>query len=432
MRTFQIVVLVICGVFILGGIATFALSGRSQKASEAVANQPITLWGIMPSNVVATIVKDFNTEQGTQFRVEYTEFTKETFDQELTEALASSRGPDAILLSAESLLRNRDRLTPIPATLFPVEFFKSSFVEAGEVFLLPEGIFALPLYIDPLVLYWNRTLFNTYGIAQPPQFWDQLLAMVKTLTIVDQSRNITQTAIGLGEMRNINNAKEIIETLFMQTGNSIIRLTDARLKATLLEGSADGQYVSTESALRFFTEFANPIKPTYSWNRSLPLSRDMFLSNKLAMYLGFASELSELRIRNPNLNFDVTAVPQVRDSLSVVTAGKVIGVGILKQSTRKDSAFAVLSALASVQGAPLWELYTGLPSARRDYQSEDTNGIPLQKFRRFGLITKAFLDPNPDETSSVFNTMVENVTSGKMSESRAITTANEQLEQLIR
>ncbi|MCD5396682.1 MAG: hypothetical protein LRZ98_00730 [Candidatus Pacebacteria bacterium] len=41
----------------------------------------------------------------------------------------------------------------------------------------------------------------------------------------------------------------------------------------------------------------------------MPNSRDVFLSGKLATYFGFSSELRGLRLKNPNLNFDIAMVP---------------------------------------------------------------------------------------------------------------------------
>ncbi len=42
-------------------------------------------------------------------------------------------------------------------------------------------------------------------------------------------------------------------------------------------------------------------------------SKNMFLAGDLALYFGFASELDDLKNKNPNLNFDVTLFPQTGD-----------------------------------------------------------------------------------------------------------------------
>ena len=40
-----------------------------------------------------------------------------------------------------------------------------------------------------------------------------------SLTTVDSRRNISQSAIGMGEYLNVRNAKEILSMLFLQVGH---------------------------------------------------------------------------------------------------------------------------------------------------------------------------------------------------------------------
>ena len=47
----------------------------------------------------------------------------------------------------------------------------------------------------------------------------------------------------------------------------------------------------TRSVLTYYTDFANPLKSVYSWNRSFSSSRDAFLAQNLAVYFGPGSEI---------------------------------------------------------------------------------------------------------------------------------------------
>ena len=97
--------------------------------------------------------------------------------------------------------------------------------------------------------------------------------------------------------------------------------------------------------LRFYTEFSNPSKTVYSWNRSLPSSRDMFARGGLAVYFGYGGEITGLREKNPHLNFDIAPVPQIRDRRTQKTFGRMTALAVAKNSSNVETAFAVAYAL---------------------------------------------------------------------------------------
>ena len=51
------------------------------------------------------------------------------------------------------------------------------------------------------------------------------------------------------------------------------------------------------------------------------------------MYFGFASGLPDLRLKNPNLNFDV-AMPQTKDYTKNITFGRMVGLAIPRNSQK--------------------------------------------------------------------------------------------------
>jgi len=108
----------------------------------------------------------------------------------------------------------------------------------------------------------------------------------------------------LGAYENIRSAHKILASLFFQVGAPI---KDASGKIVLV--GEENQ--NTESALRFYTEFANPNTSTYSWNKSLKEDRQAFLSNELALYFAPASEGRGLVAANPNISIGTAAFPQL-------------------------------------------------------------------------------------------------------------------------
>lgn len=429
MKNFQIIVLGIFAFFLIAGAIAFA-TFRGGSSGEEI--RPVTLWGTAPQRDMDDLITHIRIELETPFPVTYREIRPEAFNQTLIEALAAGSGPDMVLLSQDLIVRHQDKILPISYESLPEREFKDRFVEEAELYMTPGGILAMPFSLDPMVLYWNRTLLSNAGIAQPPQTWNELLNLTRELTKRDARNNIIQSTIALGEFSNIANAKEILVTLIMQAGNPII-LGSAASPSAVLNENFGATEAPAESALRFYTEFANPIRPVYSWNRSLPESQSAFLAGDVAFYIGFASELFEIQSKNPNLNFDVTMLPQVLDTPTQKTFGKMQGVAILKTSSEVTSAFQVLGILNQPDVLQAWTGITGLPPVRRDLLSEQQVDAFRATFYRSALIADAFLDPAPETTETIFRDMVEGITTGREPRiNRAVLTADSRLDQLLR
>ncbi|MCI0619842.1 extracellular solute-binding protein [Candidatus Wolfebacteria bacterium] len=425
---FKAIILGLFVFFLIAGAIAFATfrGGRG----DATPISPVMLWGTLSAREVNALIQHIQIELDTDFPVVYREISPDNFDRELVEALASGRGPDMIFLPQDLIMRHRDKLYAIPFESFSERDFLDRFIEEGELYLSSSGSLALPFAVDPLVLYWNRTLFANAGIAEPPRFWDEMLVLVSRLTERDERGNITRSAIALGEFGNVTHAKEIISALIMQSGNPIVSGTSDAPNVVLTERLLAPE-PPTAAALRFYTEFANPVKPTYSWNRSLPPSQSAFLAGDTALYIGFASELFELREKNPNLNFDVAALPQIRGATAEKTFGAMHGAAILKSSPNTTSGFQVLSILTGQDVLKAWEGETGLPPVRRDLLSVPQTDAFRSVFYNSALTADAFLDPSPSATGIIFRDMVENITSGRADVSNVVQDASARLEQLF-
>lgn len=426
-NTFQMIVL---GVFIfiaaLGVFFFATFSGGGGKSFDKVI-----VWGTLESNLMNSFLSDLRRDNPGLKEVKYIEKDKRMYIEEIVEALASGTGPDIFMLPHESLLRQEDKIAVIPYDSYSERDFKDTFIEEGELFLNEVGIYAIPFTVDPLIMYWNRDLFSKEGISSPPKFWDELFTLSETLTKSDVAGNITQSTVSFGEYRNVTNAKEILTTLIMQSGSPITSRGADRVFSQL---AADFNFVTspTIAALRFYTEFSNPIKSVYSWNRGLQSSRQEFLSGDLAIYFGFASELQDIRELNPNLNFDIAEFPQSRDSTKKITHGKLIGFAISKHSTNKQGALLTLRTITSATALNILSGYTNLPPVRRDLLLN----IPSDSYGAItytsAVFSNAWLDPDVTETDLIFKNLVESVTSGKEDLSSATSIADKQMENLLR
>ncbi len=427
MSTFKLAIVGIFGFFIFIGILIFAL--QKSRVGESSAN--IVVWGTMSDNAWNALYQNSSVKKSDLIGVSYVRKDSTDFDQEFIEALAEGRGPDIVILRDDSVYKHSNKLLPVSYKSFSERTFKDIYIEEGEMFLTDEGILAFPLMVDPLVMYWNRDMFSNSLVSQPPQYWDQIYSLIDKMTKKDSSGNVLQAAIALGEWRNITNAKEILSMLLLQAGTPITERGNGTI-SSVLNFKFDYPMIPSESAINFYTQFSNQTSNSYTWNRSLPSSLNMFLGGNLGMYFGFASEIFSIQQKNPNLNFDVTYVPQTRNTAKKTVFGHMYSMSITKQSRNASAAFATINALTEVTALRALETVTNLPPVRRDMLVDQPTDAFRSVFYNSALVSRSWIDPEPTESSFAFRDMIESITSGKSRIYEATSRANDELNGLFK
>ncbi len=426
MSKFQIILLAVFGVFIVGAVMLFSVYKGSSASSATVV-----VWGDISTFDFSTFMTNSGLINDKTLKIQYVEKKRESFDAEFTEALATGTGPDLVILPVSKILKDKNKLTLIPSTSISPKDFSNTFIEEGELFMTSQGTYALPLYVDPIVLYWNRDLFTKAALVAPPKYWDEIYAYSQKLTEKDNAGNIQKSAIALGEARNIPNAKGILSMLMLQAGTPITAFEGQSFVAELTN-NFNLPLVPAESALDFYTQFSNPAKPFYSWNRSMLPAQTTFTSGNVAMYLGFASEYKEIKAKNPTLNLGVTTVPQSRVSGKAITFGKMEGVAVVKNSPNISADFSAALAIISNSSALSLSNITMLPPVRRDLLSSKPTDSALSVFYDAAIQSKGWLDPDEGGTNQLFIDMIESVTSGRARVSEAVNKGNNEMNALLK
>jgi len=411
MTSFQKILSVVFGGIIIIAVLLFSglIPGTSGIGGKRAVAVPLTIWGTFSEAAMSPIVSGFNNDKAleTLYKISYVYKEPESFESELLNALASGTGPDIFFVNQETLLNQINKIYEWPYEYYPERTFKDSFVEEGELFLLPEGVAAVPYVIDPVVMYWNRDLFNEKSIARAPITWNEFQDNAKQMTMLDISKNIIFSGAAMGEFSNIKNAKEILVILMMQTGAKINSVSDGMLT------SSWGDDEQIQNAVDFFGRFSSIRADSYSWNRALPEASEMFTAGTLAMYFGFGSELNYIKNKNPHLNFDIALVPQIGGGRVTATFGKMYGLAVAKNSVNKSAAMgAILQLTGSVYGKTFSEnsVYS---SARRDLVAESTANADKIVLNKAAVQAKGWLDPNTEATYTIFKNMVESISSGR-------------------
>ncbi len=413
------------GVFIVVGVIIFsAYKGGSKPAATVV------IWGTIPQATWNNIIQKTPLYQSKEFTINYVQKSEENFDADFIESLASGTGPDIFMLTSDKIMKHRNKIFAIPYNVFSQRQFKDSFIEGTEIYMVPEGTLALPISADPLVMYWNRSIFTEVNITQPPKYWDEFYNLANAITKKDGALNISRSVTALGEFSNVSHAKEIIVNLAMQAGTPVTIWSNGSVQS-VFAGNFNKAIIPAEAAVNFYTEFSNPSKSAYSWNRSLPDSINYFLGGDLALYFGFGSEIGNLQLKNPNLNFDVAPVPTEREGGVNVSFANFNALAITKSSKNASAAFSVISVLSGQTAAAAFSEALKLPPARRDLLSQRPTDAYQSVFYNSAMRSKAWLDPSPSETDTVFGDMIGSITSGRARTSEAISKTNQEISSLL-
>lgn len=422
---FQLVFIIIFVAGAIFGVLVFAgVIKIGEEANKIVGN--VLIWGTAGNSEMSPIIDQFNrTYKSTN--IKYVEKLPENFDQDLLEALASGAGPDIFFIPDNLAIRYSNKIFPIPYTSYSLVNYKNNFIGAGEVFLTTDGILAFPMTVDPLVMYYNKSIFNSNSIIYPPKTWDELSAMVPIITKKDNSNKIIKSGVALGQFTNIVHAKDILVAMFFQTNNPIIGSTGSSIGSTL-NNFRDKPDLAP--ILQYYTSFADPTNANYSWNRSFSNSLDAFISENVAIYFGFSSELSTIISKNPNLNFGVAPIPQL-EQLSKSTSSKVTGIAISSSSKNIPLAFTVASQIATTDFAEKYASVLSVPPARRDLLKAIQKDANAPIFYDSALYAKSWLDPSPSGSNDIFRIMIDSTLSNVRTAREAISDASSKLDLLL-
>lgn len=431
LRPFQVVIMAVFGLIALSGLFLFANFQGFTGGVKPVGS--VTIWGTLPDAPMYNAISLLAQEHPEYGRVSYVERPAATFDTDLAEAIASGKGPDLIIITQEQLLASVSKISLIPSSSISERTFKDSYLSINELYLTKGGTYAIPFVVDPLMLFYNRPILASAGVATPPSTWESVMGLANVLTRQTETQTITKSLIALGTYENVENARGILSLLFLQGGSTVSENTTTGMSSSLTNAPPGALgVVPAESALNFYTEFANPAKTVYSWNRSFPGSRETFIAGDLALYLGFASERKELAAANPNLDFDVAAVPQPGTSGTRITYGKAYAFAIPKASTNAAGAFRAAMGLSGKDTLPAIAHELGMAPAQRALLAPASGDLYEPVYFPEALIARGWLSPAPQITDRIFATMVGNVTSGREGTRDALFTAEQSLDAAFR
>ena len=349
--------------FFILALCGFSCQSPTAKKAEEFS---LVVWGVYDnSDDIADIISGYESLHP-NITVQYQKKVYDDYQRELFSAFAADRGPDIFFMHNMWLPKYADKIIPLTAIVPPVfeslqeearkgcmrgtinppaqdfigakEYYTTYVDVASDDFVLDGQVYAVPLSCDSLALYYNKELFKKAkitdppGIPNPPKTWEDFKDAVEKLTVLDKKGNIEKAGAAIGTTKNINRSTDILTLLMLQSGT---QMTDSANTSATFNKSA-GKYSPGETALQFYTDFANVSKRVYTWNPRMHYSIDSFYEGKAAMMFNYSYHIPTIKAKAAKLNFGVASIPQITGSEVDVNYANYWGFAVIKNKNQKE------------------------------------------------------------------------------------------------
>lgn len=419
-------------IFIL--ISGFGCKTTSKEVKEATKKITLTFWQTFDDSDAFTEIITKYQALHPNITIEYKKFRYEEYENELLNAWAEDRGPDIFSIHNTWIKKYESKIVPLPEQItmaYMVEKgglqkelvpelktvkslttrqLKEDFVDvvAGDVILEDGKIYALPLSVDTLALFYNKDLLNSAGIVTPPKYWNREFQQnIKKLTKQDPQKGLIQSGIALGTTKNINRFSDILSVLMMQNG--AIMTSGNQVTFHTIPSSISNNYNPGLEALRFYTDFANPIKEVYSWNNNMANALDVFTSGRLAMFFGYSFNIEQIKAQAPKLNFGVTKLPQIEGNSLEINFANYWVQTVSKKSPYQNEAWDFIQFMAKEENAKLYLEKTKKPTALKSLINQQKDDENLGVFAEQVLSAKSwYRGRNINDAERAIGEMIDN------------------------
>lgn len=423
-----IILIILVVLIIVAGIALVLTRTRTTDPTSTGGQVTLVYKGLWePDQHLQEVIDEYEAANP-NVTIEYTQERYTQYEENMYERLADpNTTPDIIRISNSWTYKFQSRLASLPAELMSQSEYAQNFYPAAlEDFTGSDGkIYAIPLEVDGLALYYNKDLFTRAGISDPPTDWDTLIENAIALTKKDASGNITQAGVAMGCSNNVSHSADILSALMLINGVDMV--------------SADGTDVTFDTStgaatLKYYTDFVTEHEV---WSCTLRPDLDMFIEGKLAMMFGPSWRTFDIINNNPQINFGTSPLPQLAGADEPTYYGMYWGEAVSAESQNQYEAWRFVKYLSEAEqqqkmySAELLSRAFGEPYSRPDLASEIEDSAYVGTFITMAPDLKAWQVGDQTTTTEALEKAISDVIDGRETETSALTTAAETIQTAI-
>lgn len=224
-----------------------------------------------------------------------------------------------------------------------------------------DAVLALPFNINQHVLYYNKDIFDKFGVPYPTDkqlTWDEAVELGTKLTRTENGVNY----IGLAVDNLTGLSKSLgLPYLDRETGQAALdtpewlRVFELQKKILEIPG-----YVTPDG--------------TWNWTRD-NFMKDQNIAIRVSWLANMVGPLEELRQQGVEFNWDIAPAPNFSDQLGKTREAQIHSIAINSQSPHQDEAFQVIAEILSDEGQRIIAKNGRVPSIinaelEKDYGAE--------------------------------------------------------------
>ncbi|MEK7656112.1 MAG: extracellular solute-binding protein [Patescibacteria group bacterium] len=462
----------------IAGITIFSfLAGQGcTRAPDAAVTQAskhveLNVWAVIDDlDAYQSIVNDYRALHP-NVSVNYRRLRNEEYESELLNALAEDRGPDIFMIHNTWIGKYQPKILPMPLFTnvavqtvvgtvkkevtfqlatdrsISVKQYKNDYPEAvskdtvrtinvstdPDKRQMEQRIMAVPVSVDTLAMYVNKDLLNTAGIPTVPSEWSAFQQAIPKLVKQDSQGKLLQYGAGIGTGYNVERSPDILSVLMMQNGSEM-SAEDGTPTFGLIPSALAGlrDRPPAYQALEFYTDFANPGKEVYTWNKDQPNSLEAFLQGKSAFFFGYSYHLPTIRARAPKLNLGIAPLPQIEGNPTVNYANYWTWT-VSKKTKSPDIAWNFLNFMIKPEEAKKYLDTAKRPAAIKSLLADQLEDEDIGVFASQVLTAKSwYYGDDPGAMEDALEQLVENVIDGVEEIPTAVQNAVSKVSQTIR
>lgn len=312
--------------------------GSAPAAAGAGSGSTLTVWSWRVEDQAAydTIFDGYEAAHP-GVTIDFKTFKATEYNTILSTGLAGSAGPDV------AQVRSYGQLQPTIAagSLVPLDG-KVDLAGWDENVLKSAqkkedgSLYAVPLAVQTLQMYYNEDLFAKAGITAPPTTWAEFTEDVETL----KASGVIPMAVGAKDGWTLPILHQILATP---------RFGSSEFQKAVLDGSKTFTDADWTASLDVVKELEGGF-PDSSTGVAYTDAQSMFTSGAAAMFPGGSYELGFFAKQNPELKMGVFEVPAPTGSPSMdaVTPGYADGAfGISAKSAQQDASLELVKWMAT-------------------------------------------------------------------------------------
>lgn len=323
MRVTKIVTLVIIFSVFIAGCATNNTPNNNDGDNTRIYD--IVWWNLFDDETIIQPIIDKYKETHQNVNIKYVQKKEgledgtliQTYRDELDKNLADNEPlntPDIVTVGNSWLGRYSLYLSPAPSTTLSADTIKNDFFPVvTQDFVRNNSVFAVPLYMDSIVIVANTKLMSTLSAADssgPVNNWFDFLNQAKRVS-KKTGNNFDVYGFAAGA-ENVQFLPEVLSTMFLQQK---INMSTTDTVSGFSNKAIFNDNPESQNLLNFYKKFTTTDQ---TWSPGTNNEIALFLENKLSMValpLWRINDIEQIKAQyGLDITYDVFPLPQINST----------------------------------------------------------------------------------------------------------------------